>query len=123
MFPFPDLHIPQALDARRARNLFIVGLTTILVVALAVAVVAFQARAGSADPQVTTLGPAVYGWLPAPQVDIASVDASRTGPEVYGWLPGSEDRTTGPEVYGWLPGSEDRTTGPEVYGWLPDAEE
>ena len=38
MFPFPELHIPRALDARRARNLFIVGLTTILVLALAVAV-------------------------------------------------------------------------------------
>ncbi len=122
--PFPEQHIPQALDARRARNLFIVGLTTILVAALAVAVIAFQpTRAGSADPQVTTIGPAVYGWLPAPQVDLASVDASRTGPAVYGWLPAAEDRTTGPEVYGWLPAAEDRTTGPEVYGWLPDAEE
>ena len=125
MYPFPEQHIPQALDARRARNLFIMGLTTTLVAALAIAVIGFQAsRAGSADPQVvTTPGPAVYGWLPAPQVDLASVDASRTGPAVYGWLPVPEDRTTGPEVYGWLPVPEDRTTGPEVYGWLPDAED
>ena len=107
MFPFPELHIPQALDARRARNLFIVGLTTVLVIALAVAVVVFQTRAGSTDPQVTAPGPAVYGWLPDPQVDVASVDGSRTGPEVYGWLPASEDRITGPEVYGWLPDAEE----------------
>ena len=108
MYPFPEQHIPQALDARRVRNLFIVGLTTILVVALAIAVIASQAtRAGSTDPQVTTPGPAVYGWLPAPQVDIASVDATRIGPAVYGWLPAAEDRTTGPEVYGWLPAAED----------------
>jgi len=124
MYPFPELHIPQALDARRARNLFIIGLATILAIALAIAVVASQAtRAGSADPQVTTIGPAVYGWLPAPQVDLASVDPFRTGPAVYGWLPAAEDRTTGPAVYGWLPAAEDRTTGPDVYGWLPAAEE
>ena len=124
MYPFPELHIPQALDARRAQHLVIVGVTTILVVALAIAVIASQAtRAGSANSQVTTTGPAVYGWLPAPQVDLASVDASRTGPAVYGWLPAPEDRTTVPAVYGWLPASADRTTGPEVYGWLPAAEE
>lgn len=124
MYPFPEQHIPQALDVRRARNLFLAGLTAILLAALAIAVIGFQGtRPESALPQVTTTGPAVYGWLPSPQVDLTSVDASRTGPAVYGWLPVAEDRTIGPAVYGWLPSSEDRTTGPAVYGWLPAVEE
>lgn len=108
MFPFPEQLVPQALDGRRALKLILASLTAILVVAIGVAVIAFQApRAETSDTQVATIGPAVYGWLPAPQADFTSTDASRTGPAVYGWLPAAEDRTTGPEVYGWLPAAEE----------------
>ena len=109
MFPFPELHIPQGIDVRRAQTLFVVGLTAILLCALAIAVIAFEAtRSRGADIQVTSPGPAVYGWVPRAQV--TGADALRTGPAVYGWLPDAQ-----------VTGADALPIGPAVYGWLPDA--
>jgi hypothetical protein len=126
MVPYPEQHVPQAPDARRVQNFLLVGLTAILLVSLAFTVIAFRdTQAGSAAPQATSIGPAVYGWLPAPQAPaiVGVSDASRIGPVVYGWLPNSTDAShIGPAVYGWLPNSTDASRiGPAVYGWLPDS--
>ena len=110
MFPFPEQHIPQGMDVRRAQTLFVVGLTAILLSALAIAVIAFEAtQSRAADIQITTPGPAVYGWLPDAQG--SGADALRTGPAVYGWLPDAQGS-----------GADALRTGPAVYGWLPDAQ-
>jgi hypothetical protein len=119
MYPFPEQHLPQGLDVRRAQTLFLAGLTAILVCALAIAVIAFEAaQPRAADAQVTSPGPAVYGWLPATQIqateagaDLGAVDASRTGPAVYGWLPDAQGTS-----------ADASNIGPAVYGWLPDAQ-
>ena len=110
MFPFPELHIPQGIDVRRAQILFVVGLTAILLSALAIAVIAFEAsQSRAADTQITSPGPAVYGWLPDAQG--TGADAQGTGPAVYGWLPDAQ-----------VTGADALRTGPAVYGWLPDAQ-
>lgn len=135
MYRFPEQLIPQALDARRAQRFFLVGLTTILLVALVITVNAFLAtQPGSATPQVTTTGPAVYGWLPAPHVqvtdpkaDLGIMDASGTGFGITDAARSGAAQATDPNAdLGIMDASgigfvltDTARTGPAVYGWLP----
>ena len=117
MYPFPEQHIPQALDARRARNLFIVGLTTILVVALAIAVIAFQAESGGIggpaghDHRASRLRMAAG---PAESISPPSTHLGRARPSTDGCRPRRTERP-GPRCMG---GCRPRRTDDRARSWV-----